>query len=144
MADTQSARKENVYESNKQRDEFIGRIMFAGASLILIVWMLIVKGDLASYFIFAGLSLFIGLLNALMSYVLRKKYKDIAEKPFEVLVNDRDYGPAMFARAVTLFLSVGGAVVLTWLASGSGFFLPSFVFLVIGYIYFTMIQFKRL
>lgn len=83
------------------------------------------------------------LVNFLMIKVLRRKYPEIATKPMDVLFSDKHYSPAIISRLTTFVISCTGAASLAHYSNISGVLWPLMWFIV-GYIFFTMLQFRKL
>lgn len=129
-----------------KKEETQGRIIAIVLMMIPIALLLLnsLKFEYYIPFYFFFGSTFVAIfLNQLMSFVMRKKYKEIHKDSSMRLFNDNKYGPAMFSRAFTFFITLTGAFVISWLSSITGFW-NGFIFFFIGYIYFTAIQFRKL
>jgi len=128
------------------KDQIIARCILIGLSLVPLSMMFykeIHAGFYNTLIIFLVSTLIVVCLNQLMSKILKAKYKDIAEKPTDILFSDKSYGPAILARVIVFSLSLAGAIITSYLSSIIAFWNP-LLFLLVGYIFFTMIQFKKL
>lgn len=133
-------------KSYTKKNEIVGRIIILFLALIPISLMLyreIRLGFIDPLIVFVIATFVVVLLNQFMSKILKLTNKEIATKPTDLLFSDKSYAPAILSRFITLLLSVAGAVVLAYLSVKTGF-LNAVLFFIIGYIYFTMVQFKKL
>ena len=128
-----------------RKDELRGRVLFSLFMLFPIVVAFIVNYPVmkSSIIIFASLSILTILINLMMSKRFRKNYPAINDETAQRLIQDKDFQPAMTSRIITFLVSLVSSVVFAVSMRGSEIFHPIMFFL-IGYIFFTMIQFKRL
>lgn len=131
----------NVNRKNETR----GRVLFILLTLVPIVAAFIIdfstlKIELA---MFVASSIVTVVVNQVMSKTFRKNNPQITDNNAHELMQDKNFNPAMVSRVVTFAVSILGSMLLAAIMNGSSILHPILFFLV-GYVYFTMIQFKRL
>lgn len=128
-----------------RKDELRGRVLFSLFMLFPVITAFVINYPQmkSSIIIFASLSILTILINLMMSKRFRKNYPAINDETAQRLIQDKDFQPAMTSRIITFLVSLVSSVVFAVSMRGSEIFHPIMFFL-IGYIFFTMIQFKRL
>lgn len=128
-----------------RKDELRGRVLFSLFMLFPVITAFVINYPQmkSSIIIFASLSILTILINLMMSKRFRKNHPAINDETAQRLIQDKDFQPAMTSRIVTFLVSLVSSVVFAVSMRGSEIFHPIMFFL-IGYIFFTMIQFKRL
>lgn len=133
-------------KSVSNKDQTIARCIMIALSLIPLSMMFYKEMSLGFYntvIIFFIATVLVVFFNQLMSKIFRHKYKDIAEKPMDILFSDKSYGPAILARIIVFAFAFGGALLTAYLSHRTDFWNPV-IFFVVGYVFFTMIQFKKM
>lgn len=131
----------NVNRKNETR----GRVLFILLTLVPIIAAFIIdfstlKIELA---IFVVSSIVTVAVNQVMSKTFRKNNPQITDNNTQELMQDKNFNPAMVSRVITFAVSILGSMLLAAMMNGSSILHPILFFLV-GYVYFTMLQFKRL
>lgn len=128
-----------------RKDELRGRILFSVLMLFPVITAFVINYPQmkSSIIIFASLSVLAIFINLMMSKHFRKNNSVINDETAQRLIQDKDFQPAMTSRVITFLVSFVFSVVFAVSMRGSEILHPIMFFL-IGYIFFTMIQFKRL
>lgn len=128
-----------------RKDELRGRILFIFLTLIPIIAAFVINFSLLKLelLIFVVISTIVVLLNLFMSKTFRKNNPIITDETAQELIQDKNFNPAMLSRVITFLVSVIASIILALLMNDSEILHP-IMFFFIGYVYFTMIQFKRL
>lgn len=134
-------KKEYSRKAEKQ-----GRILFlilSALPLSYLLYNLFLQERWIFLSIFAVSVITAVLTNHFMVKFLRRKHPEIATKPMDVLFSDKHYSPAIISRLTTFVISCAGAFSLAHYSNVAGIYSP-FVWFIVGYIFFIMLQFRKL
>lgn len=128
-----------------RKNETRGRILFIILVLIPVIFAFVndfsnLKIQLTVFIVVSILAI---VINQIMSKTFRKNNPIINDDTAQELILDKTFSPAIVSRVITFTVSVLGATLLAFLLRNTEFLHPIMFFL-LGYVYFTMIQFKRL